>query len=107
MTGPLALVFLLGCGAAFVSMANERVENRDALPTILLLGDSIRLSYAEVVVRRLARRAVVVSLTNQDDGVPLDELVGDDGVHLTPAGREVTGGVVADFPLLHLATHSD
>ena len=58
---PLVLVFLIGWGAAFASMAEERVIGGNALPKVLLLGDSIRLSYADVVARRLAGKAVVIS----------------------------------------------
>ncbi|MEZ5943747.1 MAG: SGNH/GDSL hydrolase family protein [Planctomycetaceae bacterium] len=59
MTSRLALALLIVCGTASVSRAED--ADGKALPKVLLLGDSIRLSYTEFVTQQLDGKAVIVS----------------------------------------------
>ena len=62
----------------------------EALPKIVLVGDSIRLSYTPAVVKQLEGKAVALSPKAN-------------GVHLTAAARELLGKQVATFLSKHLS----
>ena len=75
-------LLLLGCLAAGRTMAQAPAKNevKPTLPVVVLVGDSIRLSYAPLVAKRLEGRATVVSaeenggdsanvLKHLDDGI--------------------------------------
>ena len=54
----LGLVLLLGCVAA----AGDDAAQAEALPVVVLIGDSIRLGYGPVVAEKLAGKAKVLSV---------------------------------------------
>jgi len=56
---PILVVLALSCSVAAFGQPSETTAN--ALPKVVLVGDSIRLSYASVVVTNLDGMAVVVS----------------------------------------------
>ena len=100
MTTRLTLALLVVCGAASVSRAED--GNGKALPKVLLLGDSIRLSYTELVTQQLDGKAVVVShkANGGDSANTLSHLtewaikVQPDIIHFTPSLPKTRSGKI-------------